>query len=136
MLIGRSILRDMAAFIEERKMSRKKSNRLSLEQHKRAYRENQAAIAKALEQNAELEKAITEEENLEIVGIIRKYRVGIDNLEQIMQGIQPNGQSLFSEEKDNTEGFTLPDFSAKPRKRAEKKSETKLDEEGIEHEED
>ena len=60
MLIGRSILRDMAAFIEERKMSRKKSNRLSLEQHKRTYRENQAAIAKALEQNAELEKAIIE----------------------------------------------------------------------------
>ena len=136
MLIGRSILRDMAAFIEERKMSRKKNNRLSLEQHKRTYRENQAAIAKALEQNAELEKAIIEEENLEIVGIIRKYRVGIDNLEQIMQGIQPKGESLFSEEKENTEGFTLPVFSAKPRKRAEKKSETKLDEEGIEHEED
>ena len=83
-------------------MSRKKSNRLSLEQHKRAYRENQAAIAKALEQNAELEKAITEEENLEIVGIIRKYQVGIDNLEQIMQGIQPKGESLFSEEKLNS----------------------------------
>ena len=135
MPIGRSILRDMAAFIEERKMSRKKSNRLSLEQHKRAYRENQAAIAKALEQNAELEKAITEEENLEIVGIIRKYRVGIDNLEQIMQGIQPNGESLFSEEKDNTEGFMLPDFSGKPRKRGEKKSEMKPNEEEIEHEE-
>ena len=135
MPIGRSILRDMAAFIEERKMSRKKSNRLSLEQHKRAYRENQAAIAKALEQNAELEKAITEEENLEIVGIIRKYRVGIDNLEQIMQGIQPKGESLFSEEKDNTEGFTLPDFSGKPRKRGEKKSEMKPNEEEIEHEE-
>ena len=116
-------------------MSRKKSNRLSLEQHKRTYRENQAAIAKALEQNAELEKAITEEENLEIVGIIRKYRVGIDNLEQIMQGIQPKGESLFSEEKENTEGFTLPDFSAKPRKRAEKKSEAKPEKEGIEHEE-
>ena len=116
-------------------MSRKKSNRLSLEQHKRAYRDNQAAIAKALEQNAELEKAITEEENLEIVGIIRKYRVGIDNLEQIMQGIQPKGESLFSEEKDNTEGFTLPDFSGKARKRAEKKSEAKPEKEGIEHEE-
>ena len=116
-------------------MSRKKSNRLSLEQHKRAYRDNQAAIAKALEQNAELEKAITEEENLEIVGIIRKYRVGIDNLEQIMQGIQPNGESLFSEEKDNTEGFTLPDFCGKPRKRAEKKSKAKPEKEGIEHEE-
>ena len=117
-------------------MARKKSNRVSLEQHKKAFRQNQAAIAKASAQNAELEKAITEEENLEIIGIIRKYRVGIDNLEQIMQGIQPKGESLFSEEKDNTEGFTLPDFSAKPRKRAEKKSETKLDEEGIEHEED
>ena len=116
-------------------MSRKKSNRLSLEQHKRAYRENQAAIAKALEQNAELEKAITEEENLEIVGIIRKYRVGIDNLEQIMPGIQPKGESLFSEEKDNTEGFTLPDFSGQPRKKAKKKSEPEPEKEGMEHEE-
>ena len=116
-------------------MSRKKSNRLSLEQHKRAYRENQAAIAKALEQNAKLEKTITEEENLEIVGIIRKYRVGIDNLEQIMQGVLPTGESLFSEEKDHTEGFTLPDFSGKPRKKSEKKTETKPKEEGIEDEE-
>ena len=116
-------------------MSRKKSNRLSLEQHKRAYRENQAAIAKALEQNAELEKAITEEENLEIVGIIRKYRVGIDNLEQIMQGIRPKGESLFSEEKENTEGLTLADFSGKTRKRAEKKSEPEAEKEGMEHEE-
>ena len=74
-------MRDMAAFIEERKMSRKKSNRLSLEQHKR------------------------------------------------------KGESLFSEEKENTEGFTLPDFSGKARKRAEKKSEAKPEKEGIEHEE-
>ena len=121
--------------MKEENMGRKKSNRMSLEQHKRAYRENQAAIAKALEQNAELEKAITEEENMEIVGIIRKYRVGIDNLEQIMQGILPTGESLFSEEKDNTEGFTLRDFSVKPRKKSEKKTETKPKEEGIEHEE-
>ena len=80
-------------------MARKKSNRVSLELHKKAFRQNQAAIAKALAQNAELEKAITEEENLEIVGIIRKYRVGIDNLEQIMQGVRPTGESLFFEEK-------------------------------------
>ena len=52
-----------------------------------------------------------------------------------MQGIQPKGESLFSEEKDNTEGFTLPDFSGKARKRAEKKSEAKPEKEGIEHEE-
>ena len=116
-------------------MARKKNNRVSLEQHKKAFRQNQAAIAKALAQNAELEKAITEEENNEIIGIIRHYRIGIDNLEQIMQGIRPNGESLFSEEKDNTEGFTLPDFSGKPRKRAEKKSEAKPEKEGIEHEE-
>ncbi len=116
-------------------MARKKSNRVSLELHKKAFRQNQAAIAKALAQNAELEKAITEEENLEIVGIIRKYRVGIDNLEQIMQGIQPEGESLFSEEKDNTEGFNLPDLSEQPRKKDKKKREAEPEKEGMEHEE-
>ena len=75
----------MAAFIEERKMSRKKSNRLSLEQHKRTYRENQAAIAKALEQNAELEKAITEEENLEIVRMVKAVRMDKRELEAFLK---------------------------------------------------
>ena len=81
-------------------MARKKSNRASLEEHKKAYRQNQAVIARAMDQNAELEQIIAEEENREIVGIIRRYRIGIDHLEQIMQGVRPAGESLFSEEKD------------------------------------
>ena len=98
-------------------MARKKSNRVSLEQHKKAFRQNQAAIAKALAQNAELEKAITEEENNEIIGIIRHYRIGIDNLEQIMQGIRPSGESLFSEEKDKV----IPISTDEPHAKAENK---------------
>ena len=81
-------------------MARKKSNRASLEEHKKAFRQNQAMIAKAQAQNVELEQIIAEEENREIVGIIRRYRIGIEHLEQIMQGVRPTGESLFSEEKD------------------------------------
>ena len=125
----------MAAFIEERTMSRKKSNRTILEEKKRAYRANQRVIANAYQENETLEEEITAGENLEIVGIIRKHKIGLDNLEQIMQGVLPAGESLFSEEKDKTEGFTLPDFSGKTRKKSEKKTETKPKEEGIEDEE-
>ena len=85
--------------------------------------------------NAELEQVIAEEENREIVGIIRRYRIGIDHLEQIMQGVRPAGESLFSEEKDNTEGFTLPDFSGKSRKKSEKKTKPEPEKEGIKDEE-
>ena len=91
-------------------MSRKKSNRTILEEKKRAYRANQRLIANAYQENGELEKEITDAENLEIVGIIRKHMVGLDNLEQIMQGIMPTGESLFSAEKDKTEGFEMPEI--------------------------
>ena len=120
-------------------MARKKNNRVSLEQHKKAFRQNQAAIAKALAQNAELEKAITEEENNEIIGIIRHYRIGIDNLEQIMQGIRPNGESLFSEEKDKMPPDTMEAVSEmKPHRRNRRASDPLIKEdheqEDTEHE--
>ena len=35
----------------------------------------------------------------EIVGIIRKHKIGLDNLALVMEGIRPSGESLFSEEK-------------------------------------
>ena len=96
-------------------MARKKSNRASLEDHKKAYRQNQAVIARAMARNAELEQVIAEEENREIVGIIRRYRIGIDHLEEIMQGVRPSGESLFSEEKDKpVSGTDAPE--KKPRK--------------------
>ena len=122
-------------------MARKKSNRVSLEQHKKAFRQNQAAIAKALAQNAELEKAITEEENNEIIGIIRHYRIGIDNLNQIMQGIRPTGESLFSEEKDKTppeaqEAAPKKKESGESKRAAIPRNETKPEQEENEHEEE
>ena len=122
-------------------MARKKSNRVSLEQHKKAFRQNQAAIAKALAQNAELEKAITEEENNEIIGIIRHYRIGIDNLNQIMQGIRPTGESLFSEEKDKTppeaqEAAPKKKESGESKRTAIPRNETKPEQEENEHEEE
>ena len=123
-------------------MSRKKSNRLSLEQHKRAYRENQAAIAKALVQNAELEKTITEEENLEIVGIIRKHKIGLDNLALVMEGIRPSGESLFSEEKQKPVSSEEEAELLAPKKTKEKQAEKpvepvhKTDMEDTEHEEE
>lgn len=122
-------------------MARKKSNRVSLEQHKKAFRQNQAAIAKALAQNAELEKAITEEENNEIIGIIRHYRIGIDNLEQIMQGIRPTGESLFSEEKDKTpleaqEAVPENKDSGESKRESIPRNETKPEQEENEHEEE
>ena len=122
-------------------MARKKSNRVSLEQHKKAFRQNQAAIARALAQNAELEKAITEEENNEIIGIIRHYRIGIDNLEQIMQGIRPTGESLFSEEKDKTppeaqEAAPEKKDGRENRRAAIPRNETTPEQEENEHEEE
>ena len=125
-------------------MARKKSNRVSLEQHKKAFRQNQAAIAKALAQNAELEKAITEEENNEIIGIIRHYRIGIDNLEKIMQGIRPSGESLFSEEKDKVPPVSPASLDESQEKKEKKKSgqvlspimETEPKQEGMENEEE
>ena len=125
-------------------MARKKSNRVSLEQHKKAFRQNQAAIAKALAQNAELEKAITEEENNEIIGIIRHYRIGIDNLEKIMQGIRPSGESLFSEEKDKVPPVSPASPDESQEKKEKKKSgqvlspimETEPKQEGMENEEE
>ena len=120
-------------------MARKKSNRVSLEQHKKAFRQNQAAIAKALAQNAELEKAITEEENNEIIGIIRHYRIGIDNLEQIMQGIRPSGESLFSEEKDKVIPISTDELHAKAKNKKSRQvlpsiMETEPKQEGNENE--
>ena len=120
-------------------MARKKSNRVSLEQHKKAFRQNQAAIAKALAQNAELEKAITEEENNEIIGIIRHYRIGIDNLDQIMQGIRPSGESLFSEEKDKVIPISTDEPHAKAKNKKSRQvlpsiMETEPKQEGNENE--
>ena len=63
-------------------MAGKKSNRVSLEENKRTYRKNQAIAARALRMNEGLEPIITEQENFEIVGIIRKHKAVIEHKRQ------------------------------------------------------
>ena len=122
-------------------MARKKSNRASLEENKRAYRRNQAVIARAMRDNEGLEPVITEQENFEIIGIIRRHKVGLDNLAQVMQGVRPTGESLFFEEKQKpvspeeeaellTSKKAKEDQESKPRE-----SKKKQEQEDTNHEE-
>ncbi len=123
-------------------MARKKSNRASLEENKRAYRRNQAVIARAMRDNEGLEPVITEQENFEIIGIIRRHKVGLDNLAQVMQGVRPTGESLFFEEKQKpvspeeeaellTSKKAKEDQESKPRE-----SKKKQEQEDTNHEEE
>lgn len=123
-------------------MARKKSNRASLEENKRAYRRNQAVIARAMRDNEGLEPVITEQENFEIIGIIRRHKVGLDNLAQVMQGVRPTGESLFFEEKQKpvspeeeaellTPKKAKEDQESKPRE-----SKKKQEQEDTNHEEE
>ena len=123
-------------------MAKKKSNRVSLEENKRIYRRNQAIMAKAARQNDALEPVITEQENFEIVGIIRKYKIGLDNLSQVMEGIHPSGESLFSEEKlkpvslEEEEKLIPPKKAKEKKAEAPQKTEKQPETEETEHEKD
>lgn len=83
-------------------MSRKKNNRISLEKHRQEYKQNQAAIDRALLRNAELERIMEQEENFEIVSIVRKYEVPWDQLELLMQGLLPNSKAPFLNPEDHS----------------------------------
>ena len=123
-------------------MARKKSNRVSLEENKRTYRKNQAIAARALRMNEGLEPIITEQENFEIVGIIRKHKIDLDNLALVMEGIRPSGESLFSEEKQKPVSSEEEAELLAPKKAKEKQAEKpvepvhKTDMEDTEHEEE
>ncbi len=118
-------------------MSKKKNNRTIIEEGIRTFRKNLHIANTALSENDDLEKVIEQAENMEIVGIIRKQKVGLDHLEQVMQGIQPQGNSLFSEQKEGMEEYQsfLTRSENLPRKKAAKKKEPEPEKEGIEHEE-
>ena len=120
-------------------MAGKKSNRVSLEENKRAYRKNQAVAARALRNNEALEPIITEQENFEIVGIIRKHKIGLDNLALVMEGIHPSGESLFSEEKQKPVSSEEEAELLAPKKAKEKQAEKPArmtEKEDMEHEEE
>ena len=64
------------------------SNRSNLVRHKQEYEQNLAQIAEMQTRNEALAKVITEEENTEIVALIRSYPVTLENLQRLMEGIR------------------------------------------------
>ena len=86
---------------------RKQSSRSMLEKHRRAYQRNLDSIARLTAQNEELASIITEEENLEIVALVRSTHMGLDEFQRFLEG-RRNGGVPFSM-NEHKEGMTHED---------------------------
>lgn len=65
---------------------------------------NSEKIAKLNARNDEIDKQVTELENLDIVGIVRRMGVTPDELAALMQAARPSGpQSAAPVEKEDTD---------------------------------
>ena len=84
------------------------SNRSNLALNKQEYEHNLAQIAKIQARNEALAKVITEEENTEIVALIRSYPVTLENLQRVMEGLRkgevpfPMNENREANEEDMT----------------------------------
>lgn len=80
---------------------RKQSNRAMLDRHRAEYQDNLAKIDRLTARNAELEPIIREEENLEIVALVRSTHMGLDEFQRFLTERQGSAPCLTNEE-DNT----------------------------------
>lgn len=80
---------------------RKQNNRAMLDRHQAEYQDNLVKIARLTARNAELEPIIREEENLEIVVLVRSTRMGLDEFQRFLTERQGSAPCLTNEE-DNT----------------------------------
>ena len=80
---------------------RKQSNRAMLDGHRAEHQENLERIDRLTARNAELEPIIREEENLEIVALVRSTRMGLDEFQRFLEERQ-NGAPCLTTEEDNT----------------------------------
>lgn len=80
---------------------RKQSNRAMLDRHRAEHQANLAKIDRLTARNAELEPIIREEENLEIVALVRSTRMGLDEFQRFLEERQ-SGAPSFMNEEDNT----------------------------------
>lgn len=80
---------------------RKQNNRAMLDRHQAEYQDNLAKIDRLTARNAELEPIIREEENLEIVALVRSTRMGLDEFQRFLTERQGSAPCLTNEE-DNT----------------------------------
>ena len=65
---------------------RKQSNRDMLERHRAEYQENLDTISHLTARNEELASFITEEENLEIIALVRSTQMGLDEFQRFLEG--------------------------------------------------
>ena len=65
---------------------RKQSNRDMLERHRAEYQENLDTISHLTARNEELTSFIIEEENLEIIALVRSTQMGLDEFQRFLEG--------------------------------------------------
>ena len=86
---------------------RKQSNRDMLERHRAEYQRNLDTIARLSARNEELAPIITEEENVEIVALVRSTNMGLEAFQRFLEGRQDNGGP--SPMNEHEEGMTHED---------------------------
>lgn len=82
---------------------RKQNNRAMLDRHRAEYQDNLAKIDRLTARNAELEPIIREEENLEIVALVRSTSMGLDEFQRFLEERQSSAPSLMNEEENTHE---------------------------------
>lgn len=80
---------------------RKQSNRAMLDRHRAEHQENLTKIERLTARNAELEPIIREEENLEIVALVRSTHMGLDEFQRFLEERQSDAPFLMNK-KENT----------------------------------
>lgn len=70
---------------------RKQSNRAMLEKHQQEYQDNLDRIARLTARNEELKPIIREEEDMEIVALVRSTRMGLDEFQRFLEGRRNGG---------------------------------------------
>lgn len=80
---------------------RKQSNRDMLERHLAERQRNLDSIARLTARNEELESIIREEEDLEIVALVRSHHMGLMEFQSFLEGRQNNGVPFPMSESTN-----------------------------------
>ena len=65
---------------------RKQSNRAMLDKHRQEYQDNLDRIARLTARNEDLKPIIREEEDLEIVALVRSTHMGLDEFHRFLEG--------------------------------------------------
>ena len=86
---------------------RKQSNRDMLERHRAEYQENLDTISRLTARNEELAAIITEEENLEIIALVRSTHKDLDEFQRFLEGRQRSGVPFHMNENHNEQEDTI-----------------------------